>query len=105
MNPKATDQGGLHSVNEARPLALVISEIPLPDAGLRARSQGISRHKPPVDKDQPEGWIVPRGATFFVVVIDVKLKLDNVLVRQLADQQVNQHVALENSVIEDQINV
>ena len=56
-------------------------------------------------KDEAEGGVVAGRAAVFVVVVHIQLKLAEVFVRQFADIEVNEHVAFENGVVEDEINV
>ena len=56
-------------------------------------------------ENQTESGIVSFGPPFMVVVIHVKLKLAEVLVCELAGLEVYDHVALEDCVIENQIDI
>ena len=56
-------------------------------------------------EDKAEGGVVIRGAAFAVVVVHVKLELPEVLVGEFPDLQIDEDVALQNGVIEDEVNV
>ena len=56
-------------------------------------------------QDQAQRWVVAVGASLFVKIVDVKLKLSQVLVRQLANLEIDQHKALENGVVKNQVDI
>ena len=56
-------------------------------------------------EDEAQGWVVVGGTAFLIVVINVELKLAKVAVGEFADFEIDQDVALQDCVIEDQINI
>src|SRR3954468_24264035 len=56
-------------------------------------------------KNQAERRIISRRPPFLVIIIDVELKLADIFVRQLADVQVDQDVAFQNGMVEDQVDI
>lgn len=56
-------------------------------------------------EDHADGRVIVRHAQFAVVVVDVELHLDEILLRQLADLEINQDVALQSGVVEGQVDV
>ena len=56
-------------------------------------------------EDQAEGGIVIGSAALAVVVVHIKLELAEILVGELSYLEIDQHVALENGVLEDEIDV
>ena len=56
-------------------------------------------------EDEAESGIIIRCAAFPVVVIDVELQLADVFVGKLAYFEIDEDVALEDGVVEDEIDV
>ena len=56
-------------------------------------------------EDEAKGGVVVGGAALAVVVVDVELELAEILVGELADFEVDEDVALEDGVVEDEVDV
>lgn len=56
-------------------------------------------------EDEAKGRIVAVGAAFLIEIVHIKLHLAEIAVGELADLEIDQHMALQNGVIEDEIDV
>ncbi len=77
------------------------------DRLLLVRPEGVADHGVVLVRaqDQPERRIVAFRPALAVVVVHVQLELPQVLMRQLAGLQIDDHEALQDRVVEDQIDV
>lgn len=56
-------------------------------------------------QDEAEGGVVVGSAALLVVVVDVELELAEVTVGEFADFEIDEDVTLEDSVVENQVDV
>lgn len=77
------------------------------DISLLLLAQGVLHHGIVLvrAKDHTQRRVVAFGSTLAVVVVHIELDLAEIAMSQLADLEIDEHIALEHRVIEDQVDI